>query len=142
MAAYEGDDLEDDDAFFSFLQKSKKQISKAMMDYKAALLGTNHGKPAAAKHHRSAQAKVSYDHVLGQTHGKNVPPTWILLDNQSTVDVVYEKSLLSSICQSKGHMDIHCNAGVMTTNHSVVPSRQNCKHVFTCKGKGQVLRDV
>ena len=48
-------------------------------------------------------------------HGA-VPPSWILLDNQSTVDVFHNPSLLVNIRESRKHMDIHCNAGVTSTN--------------------------
>jgi hypothetical protein len=45
-----------------------------------------------------------------------VPKAWILLDNQSTVNVFYNKQLLKNILQSDTHMDIHCNTGVTTTD--------------------------
>jgi hypothetical protein len=46
-----------------------------------------------------------------------IPNTWILLDNQSTVDVFHKASLLKRIRASdSGHMDIHCNTGVTSTN--------------------------
>jgi hypothetical protein len=45
-----------------------------------------------------------------------VPKAWILLDNQSTVDVFYNKNLLVNIRNATEHMDIHCNAGVTITN--------------------------
>jgi hypothetical protein len=45
-----------------------------------------------------------------------VPKDWILLDNQSTVDVFDNKALLNNIRQSDTHMDIHCNAGVTSTD--------------------------
>jgi hypothetical protein len=38
------------------------------------------------------------------------------LDNQSTIDVFYNGALLSNIRAGTGTMDIHCNAGVATTN--------------------------
>jgi hypothetical protein len=44
-----------------------------------------------------------------------VPKTWILLDNQSTVDVFSNASLLKNVCVSNASMDIHCNAGVTST---------------------------
>jgi hypothetical protein len=45
-----------------------------------------------------------------------LPKTWILLDNQSTVDVFYNRDLLTNIRTGNSSMDIHCNAGVATTN--------------------------
>jgi hypothetical protein len=46
-----------------------------------------------------------------------IPNTWILLDNQSTVDVFHNALLLKQIrASNNGHMDIHCNAGVTSTN--------------------------
>jgi hypothetical protein len=45
-----------------------------------------------------------------------VPSSWILLDNQSTVDVFHNADLLKNIRTGEGHMDIHCNAGVTSTN--------------------------
>ena len=46
----------------------------------------------------------------------SVDASWILLDNHSTVDVFHNVSLLSNICESDSRMDIHCNAGVTSTN--------------------------
>lgn len=45
-----------------------------------------------------------------------VSSSWILLDNQSTVDVFHNGNLLENIRPADGHMDIHCNAGVTSTN--------------------------
>jgi hypothetical protein len=45
-----------------------------------------------------------------------VPSSWILLDNQSTVDVFHHAGLLKNIRTGDGHMDIHCNSGVTSTN--------------------------
>ncbi len=45
-----------------------------------------------------------------------LPKTWILLDNQSTVDVFCNANLLTDIRESTEHMEIHCNAGVTSTN--------------------------
>ena len=44
-----------------------------------------------------------------------VPATWILLDNQSTVDIFQNGLLLKNIRESRTSMRIHCNAGVTTT---------------------------
>jgi hypothetical protein len=42
--------------------------------------------------------------------------TWILLNNQSTVNVFHNEELLDNIHHGDGFMDIHCNAGVTSTN--------------------------
>ena len=49
-------------------------------------------------------------------HGGHLPPEWILLDNQSTVDVFTNRRLLKNIRRSKKDMFIHCTAGVAKTN--------------------------
>jgi hypothetical protein len=48
--------------------------------------------------------------------GGRVPESWILLDNQSTVDMFHNGKLLDTIRPRKGYMDIHCNAAVTSTN--------------------------
>ena len=45
-----------------------------------------------------------------------VPDSWILLDNQSTVDIFKNSSLLTNIRTANGTMNVHFNAGVSTTN--------------------------
>ena len=45
-----------------------------------------------------------------------MPNTWVFLDNQSTVDVFYNKDLLENIREVNKQMNIHCNAGISTTN--------------------------
>jgi hypothetical protein len=49
--------------------------------------------------------------------GKNggVPDHWILLNNQSTLNVFHNKKLLRNIWESGTIMEIHFNAGVTTT---------------------------
>jgi len=47
---------------------------------------------------------------------KKVPNTWVLLDNQSTIYVFYNKDLLENIREVNTQMNIHCNAGISTTN--------------------------
>ena len=49
-------------------------------------------------------------------HGGHLPPEWILLDNQSTVDVFANRRLLKNIRRAKTNMFIHCTAGVAKTN--------------------------
>ena len=45
-----------------------------------------------------------------------LPKEWILLDNQSTVDVFSNKNLLRNIREHAHTMNIHCNAGTTRTN--------------------------
>ena len=45
-----------------------------------------------------------------------IPSTWILLDNQSTVCAFTNGDLLKNIREVDSWMDIHCNAGVTSTN--------------------------
>ena len=55
--------------------------------------------------------------ALNAGQESRIPKTWILLDNQSTVDVFHNDDLLENIRVSdNGYMDIHCNAGVTSTN--------------------------
>ena len=74
------------------------------------------------------------------------PKSWILLDNQSTVDVFYNANLLRNIRKVEKHMDIHCNAGVTSTNlvgdllarilDSAVQSKWDCQHLVLGKNAG------
>ena len=54
--------------------------------------------------------------TLKISQGGGVPKSWILLDNQSTVDVFHNKDLLKNIRKNDTSMVIHCNAGVTKTN--------------------------
>ena len=56
------------------------------------------------------------DVTLNVNDSSPIPKTWILLDNQSTVDVFHNGDLLKNIRTSDRTMQIHCNAGVTTTN--------------------------
>ena len=54
--------------------------------------------------------------LIETQHGGQLPPEWILLDNQSTVDVFTNRRLLKNIRSSNNNMFIHCTAGVAKTN--------------------------
>jgi hypothetical protein len=60
--------------------------------------------------------RADYRSVLMNQPTAHVPKDWILLDNQSTVDVFYNDKLLRNIRKSDTSMDIHCNAGVTSTD--------------------------
>jgi len=42
-----------------------------------------------------------------------IPPSWILLDSQSTVDVFCNPKILGNIREAKRHLVLHCNAGTV-----------------------------
>jgi hypothetical protein len=81
--------------------------------------------------------------VVCKTNGEaQVPHTWILLDNQATIDVFCNKNFLHNIRTSKKQMDMHCNAGVTNTNlignlatrvwHCLVPPSRHCQYLVPC----------
>ena len=47
-----------------------------------------------------------------QQQQDHLPWLWVLLDNQSTVDVLSNKDLLKDVYKADTTLDIHCNAGV------------------------------
>ena len=59
---------------------------------------------------------VEYGHIMKQSKESAVSKDWILLDSQSTVDVFYNACLLRNIRKVNQTLDIHCNAGVVSTD--------------------------
>jgi hypothetical protein len=49
-------------------------------------------------------------------NNNSIPSSWILLENQWTVDACHNPQLLRNIREVDTSMDIHCNAGTATTN--------------------------
>jgi hypothetical protein len=74
--------------------------------------------PASGHRHRKAFDKSNITCGVTMQIGSDgkLPSSWILLDNQTTVDVFSNPQLLSKIWCSDTTMDIHCTAGVASTN--------------------------
>ena len=63
------------------------------------------------------QLHVVHDQTHLETrHGGRLPLEWVLLDNQSTIDVFVNRRLLKNIRRIGQYMYIHCTAGVTRTN--------------------------
>jgi hypothetical protein len=60
---------------------------------------------------------LCYVNVLAKiSSSAQIPPTLILLGNQSTIDVFCNKHLLKDVHRTNQSMSIHCNAGVKVTS--------------------------
>ena len=53
---------------------------------------------------------IDYDTFFKQSGGK-VNPTWVLLDNQSTVNVFSKPDMVVSISETSREMHVYCNSG-------------------------------
>ena len=53
---------------------------------------------------------INYDTVLKQS-GSKVNPTWVLLDNQSTVNTFSNPDMVVTICKNSREMHVCFNAG-------------------------------
>jgi hypothetical protein len=112
-----GGGMMDKDALMSASQVETCLPAKSLSKTKAKASKGKQSSPKSTKGPRSvksnkAASSVNVQHVLNQNHGRRVNPAWVLLDNQSTVDLFYNPRLLHNIRKSNHHMDIHCNAGV------------------------------
>ena len=56
-----------------------------------------------------------HEHILIQAKG-DINRNWVLIDNQSTVHVIYNLKLLNNIRRTDRTIHIFCNAGVKTTD--------------------------
>ena len=64
-----------------------------------------------------SQVHVVHDQTHLETrHGGRLPMEWVLLDNQSTIDVFVNHRLVKNIRRIDQYMYIHCTAGVTRTN--------------------------
>ena len=78
-------------------------------------------KPLSPNHQHKAICTDTSDHgfsfmQLAAKKQQTVPHTWVLFDNQSTVDVFCNSGLLINIQKAATSLDIHCNLGSTTTD--------------------------
>ena len=59
---------------------------------------------------------VSFEHILQQSKGESICKSWLLLDNQSTVNVFANKELLTDIQEVPMWLKILSTGGISKTN--------------------------
>ena len=59
---------------------------------------------------------ADYHNMENKKSDGGIPTSWILLDNQSTINVFMNHCLLKNIHTTHAMMKIHCNAGISCTN--------------------------
>ena len=64
---------------------------------------------------KGGKEEIDYDTVLSQSKG-TINKHWLLLDNQSKVNVISNGDLLTNIRQIDQYMHIYCNSGKASTN--------------------------
>ena len=99
---------------------------------------------------KGGKAEIDYDTVLSQAKGR-INKHWMLLYNQSTVNVISNGDLLTNIRQIDQYMHIYCNAGKASTNWVGdldgvgtvwFQKKWNCKHPLVVLGKGTAPSDL
>ena len=96
-------EFDDATVHFQFLNASDEAIEVTTEEFKKATVSFQF-------------LNASDEAVLQIGNDGKLPKSWILFDNQSTVDVFCNSDLLTNIRETNESMKIHCNAGVATTN--------------------------
>ena len=98
--------------------KKKREESAAAATVPAtATVAVNAVAPVTPAVGPQQQVKLAYpfaqvELLLAQSRTETIPQSWVLLDNQSTVDVFCNSDLLDDIHDSDHPLAIHCNAGI------------------------------
>jgi Reverse transcriptase (RNA-dependent DNA polymerase)/Zinc knuckle len=77
--------------------------------------GTSNAEGDGGKGSKGVTFVTGGEHGWVLHEGNPMPNTWVLLDNQSTLDVFSNPDLLENIREGLGSMIIHCNAGSTKT---------------------------